>query len=86
MLPAADCRILEIGTGTGSASNSLAKTGRPMLFALTNDLKAALDVAHIRAETFGVADRFSTYPANGADLASVIDLQTFRYRPFQRIA
>ena len=75
VFPLPDCRILEIGTGTGASGIPFAKMGANVVGVDIH--QAALDVAHIRAETFGVADRFSTHCANGADLASVIDLQTF---------
>ncbi len=67
--------MVEIGTGTGASAIPFTKMGANVIGVDVH--QPGLDVAHVRAETFGVADRFSTRCANGADLALVVDPQAF---------
>lgn len=74
-LPLSGCRMVEIGTGTGSSAIPFARKGANVLGIDIH--QRALDVAHVRAQTFGVADRFSTHCGNGADLAGIVGSQKF---------
>ena len=59
-----DCRILDIGTGTGIIALTLLARG-PHAVALATDISAgALETANRNAEILGLSDRFQTHQAD----------------------